>query len=225
MDGRLWALAPVLVIVVAAGCGGPQYGSGEAPPAEYADVELEADAYLFDAQVRRDGKPTSIRLEIYRTDSVIGLSGRGYLGKGALKGRLTQDSLIMYFPSSNEYVREPVERLLRADECPEVVPHVPLAALLTTLPDSLDEAGALVVEADYSDKGHPKFVIRAGDCPWWIEVSYDRHERQWEVEDFRFEDGGSTSLKANRREARHGLSLPYYRFVVEIPDDAVRVIP
>lgn len=225
--GRIPLVGPfVLAVVVLAltGCGGPKTGPAE-EVSELPEFDLTADAYLFDARVYRDKKPASVRLEIYYTDSLVGLGARAYLGKGALKGWLTEDSLLVYFPASNEYVYEPIATLLESDRCPGSSVRVPLAGLLSTTPDSLNLAGDLKVESDYGNANEPEFVITAGDCPWRIEIKYDRHDNRWLVDHFRFDNGSGLTLTAGRRTVKLGASVSSRRFSVAIPTNAQRVIP
>jgi hypothetical protein len=215
--------AVVSFVLILSGCGGTQpYPADERGEEAFTDVTV--DAYLFDAQLRRDGKPTSVRLEIYQTDTLVGLSGRGYLGKGALQGRLTDDSLLVYFPSTNEYFYEPVESLLSAKGCANEIPELPLASLLITLPDSLDP-NPFTVQSDYSDIDKPAFSIEAPGCPWRIDVTYNRDDGIFRVSEFEFDNGSDTRLKADRRELKHGVTISSRRFTPSIPPDALRLAP
>lgn len=214
-----------LALVLSAGCAGGYRGGAPEMRADLDRVEVTADAYLFDARLVREGKPTSVRLEIYYTDTLIGLGGRGYLGKGALKGWLREDSLRVYFPGSNEYVYEAVPTLLESDACAQAEVRVPLAGLLSTTPDSLGAAEDLEVEADYVDPDEPRFVIRGRGCPWRLEIRYDRRDDRWQVKEFRFADGADLWLTAQRRTVKHGAKMSAGRFAVAIPENAVRIVP
>jgi len=217
------AVPLLLAGLIAAGCsGGPRTPIGEeATP----DIRIRAEAFLFDAQLRRDGKPTSVRLELYYTDSLTGVSGRGYLGKGALKGWLTDDSLKVYFPSSNEYVYDALPSVLAGDSCPGEIPRLPLGGLLVTTPDSIGSLGDIELQSDYSDRDRPSFVLALPDCPWRIDVTYDRHDDGWRVREFYFDDGRATTLKATRRTFKSDARVPLTRFRAPVPPDAFRIIP
>ena len=183
------------------------------------------EAYLFDAKLRRQGKPTSFRLEIFQTDSVIALGGRAYLGKGALKGRLTTDSLEVYFPSSNEYLYESLSNLFATAECTNAAPKLRLLHLFTSLPDSLAEMEGMSVVSDYTDRKRPEFVISLHDCPWRIELTYNRHEVGWRIHDFKFDNGNDITLKAKRRTYKKKAQVPCSKFQLVLPDSATHIIP
>jgi len=187
--------------------------------------KVEVEAYLFDARLRRRGKPTSFRLEIFQTDSVLALGGRAYLGKGALKGRMTADSLEVYFPSSNEYLYELLSDLFTTVECPNRVPDFNLLSLFDSLPDSIEEMENVRVTADYGNSKRPEFNIFLKNCPWRIELTYDQQGTGWRIRSFVFDDGQGVSLIARRREYKKRARVPSNKFQVLSPSDAVRIIP
>jgi hypothetical protein len=187
--------------------------------------KIEVEAYLFDAKLRRQGKPTSFRLEIFQTDSVMALGGRAYLGKGALKGLLTTDSLEVYFPSSNEYLYESLSDLFATAECTNTAPKLSLLHLFASLPDSLAEMEEVSVASDYTNLKHPEFVISLPDCPWVIELTYDWQETGWRIQDFMFDNGNDITLKAKRRTYKKETQVPYSKFRLVPPDGAIRITP
>jgi hypothetical protein len=189
-----------LLIVPFAGCYN-QTGTAEedATTAGYRE-KIPVEAYLFDAKIRRDGKVNSFRLEIFQTDSLLGLSGRGYLGKGALKGWLGHDSLKVYFPTVNEFVYESVGDLLRSFDCSFDMPDIDLLSLFTRLPDDALFDVRLTVESDYSNHKRPEFVVFVSDCPWRIELQYDERKPGWRIRSFYFLDGNGSRPTAQRRE-------------------------
>ena len=63
--------------------------------AEAVFEEGKGDAFLFDVKIRRNGKKNSVRLDVYRSGDSLSLYARGYLGKGVLKGLITNDSLVV----------------------------------------------------------------------------------------------------------------------------------
>jgi hypothetical protein len=189
------------------------------------EEKVEVEAYLFDAKLKRHGKPTSFRLEIFQTDSVVALGGRAYLGKGALKGRLTADSLEVYFPSSNEYLYESLKTLLATTECPSGDFVLNLLSLFNAPPDSVEELKHVHVSADYGQQDHPEFDIHVKDCPWRIEMAYDRQEDGWRIQEFFFDNGQEVTLKASRREYKKQARVPLSKFRLVTPDDALRIMP
>lgn len=222
-----FALSTFLIVfsIVVVGCtSGKRYPVGEQPPTAQTK-EIRGEAYLFDAKVHRKDKWNSFRLEIYQSDSVLGLGGRGYLGKGVLKGRLTTDTLKVYFPSADEYVLEPVTELLESQECLITVPPFSIVALFRNLPDSADLDSSITVQSDYENSDRPTFKISLPGCPWLLEVTYDYHSTGWRIREFMFEDGHGNDLVARRREYREDTGLSPEKFTVAIPPGAVRIIP
>jgi len=212
--------------LIMSGCGSSRRTApGDERPAELFREKVDVEAYLFDAKIRRDGKPTSFRLELFQTDSVIALGGRGYLGKGALKGRLTADSLEVYFPSTDEFVCEPVADLLASFDCLGELPPVNLLSLFQNLPDSvIDDVNATVV-SDYSNRKRPKFSVSFDQCPWEINLVYDRRGDRWRIRQFSYSDGDRFLLKATRREYREHARVKAGKFTVSVPHHASRIIP
>ena len=218
--------AGLVTLTLLFGCG-PGYkvpaAGGERKIREEEKVEVEA--YLFDAKLKRQGKPTSFRLEIFQTDSVVALGGRAYLGKGALKGRLTADSLEVYFPSSNEYLYESVSELFQTTECSDTDFQLTLIPLFKTLPDSVEKLKHVSISADYGNRNRPAFDLFLSDCPWRIEMVYDWKDDDWRIRQFIFDNGKGVSLKARRREYKKKARVPFSKFRLAIPDDVLRIIP
>lgn len=192
---------------------------------EITHRKIAVEAYLFDAKLRRQGKPTSFRLEIFQTDSVIALGGRAYLGKGALKGLLTTDSLEIYFPSSNEYLYESLSDLFATAECKHTKLDISLLHLFTSLPDSLAEMEEVSISSDYTDHKRPEYVISLPDCPWVIELTYDQRETGWRIHNFKFDNGNDITLKAKRRTYKKKAQVPYNKFQLVSPESAARITP
>jgi hypothetical protein len=187
--------------------------------------KVEVEAYLFDAKLRRHGKPTSFRLEIFQTDSIMALGGRAYLGKGALKGRVMADSLEVYFPSSNEYLYKCLSNLIQSGDCPETPIAISLLHLFKTLPGSLDEMNHVQVTPDYSNPKRPKFRLFLSDCPWRLELTYDRQKTGWRVRRFSFDNGNNITLNARRREYKNRAHVSTNKFHLKVPPDARNINP
>jgi hypothetical protein len=218
------AASLVTIILLVGGCApSPAVLPGEVSPEGY-DTKVRAEAYLFDAKLRRDGKVNSFRLEVFQTDSVLGLGGRGYLGKGILKGRVTHDSLTAYFPTSNEYVRSTVAELMESTGCGVDVSSISLVSLFRSLPDSVTPDSAVTVLADYEDENRATFVVSMRDC-WRMDLVYDRQEPGWRVRSFDFSDGEQTSLRAKRREYRQDAEVRASKFMVTVPAGALQIKP
>lgn len=218
-------LATILVMSLISGCGSVYKGDDTQTGAEAklkGDVSVEA--YLFDARLHRQNKPTSVRLEFYHTDSVIAIAGRGYLGKGALRGRLTADSLEVYFPTTDEYVRETVATVLGSIDCAEQLPEMSLLALFNKLPDSALDAHALNIMANHDDKRHPEYFITAEGCPWQIHLVYALQDEGWRIREFHFDDGKGTTLKGKRRTYKREAKVKANKFYVPVKPESVRII-
>lgn len=223
----LWLTLAALVLAVA---GGGCRGRIDAEPASaedraWDDSETRAEAYSFNARLKRDGKPTTIKLELYHADTVIGLAGRAYLGKGALKGRLTADSLVVYFPSTNEYVSEALADLGNASDCPVPLSQLRLLDLFRLLPDSAGLPSEVTAAGNYQDEDEPRFVVFVEDCPWQVELEYRRRDPGWRPKKFEFDDGDRISLRAELERYKAEAGVKNQRFVVRIPPDATRLIP
>ena len=131
----------------------------------------------------------------------------------------------VYFPSSNEYLYESLSDLFLTADCPEEVSGLNLLRLFHSLPDSIEEMGSVRVLADYSNGKRPEFTIYLQDCPWRIELTYDRREAGWRIHHFRFDNGKDVSLKASRRTYKRSARVPLTKFDLTIPGDAVRITP
>lgn len=192
---------------------------------ERPDEKITADACSFNARLWRDGKPTTFKLELYYTDSLVGIAGRGYLGKGALKGRLSADSIRVYFPGTNEYYFESLNDLTSRSDCPVPLASLNVIRLLSALPDSLQMPDSLKVISNYSDPKRPTFSVRPinTECKWGVDLGYVLQGKKWTIEHFQFVDGEDLVLKATREKYRAGAGIPLKRFEVEPPGDAVRI--
>jgi hypothetical protein len=216
-----------LTLVCVAGCsGGRRHAAVSGEGAANAGSERRAEAFLFDTEIHYKGKYSSVRLELYATDSIVGIGGRSYLGKGALDGWLTRDSVKLLFPSSNEFVHDAVILLLRSLDCSERgAGSIDLLSLLYTMPSVYSVGPGIVVSLDSSDVDRPAFELSSTECPWRIDLIYDAQAPGWRVREFTFTNGDNLSIKAKRREYKPGVKAKSDKFTVEIPPDAVRISP
>jgi hypothetical protein len=233
LGGVVGALAPVALIVAALTLSGCQAGSdrslmvrGEEQFAAHIGT-IRADAYSFNARIWRDGKPTTFKLQLYRTDSLVGLSGTGYLGKGALRGWISRDSILVHFPASKEYVYEDLSDLGRDAECPMPLASLNVLQVLSIPPDSIATSQAIVVLSDYSDENRPEFEVAGTDpaCPWTLEIVYDHDGDGWRIRKFDFSDGNAFRLRAERARFKADAEIPPARFQPDIPGGTVRISP
>ena len=198
-------------------------GSSISPEAKLSG-KVRGEAYLFDAKLRRNKKPTSVRLEFYQTDSVIAISGRGYLGKGALKGRLTPDSLEVYFPTTDEYLFESVADVMASFDCSDELPPIDLMALFGNLPDSVLDASRVSIVSDFSNKRYPEYQISIDGCLWEMNLTYVRQKMGWRVKKFSFSDGKGSTLKGTRRNYKRDVNIKAKKFAVPVKPGSVRII-
>lgn len=217
-------LCCLLICFLLTGCGTGFRDEGATVATESSkEQDVRVEAYLFDAKLRRNKKPTSVRLEFYHTDTVIAIAGRGYLGKGALRGRLTADSMEVYFPTTDEYLLESVAAVLGSVDCSEPLPPLSLLALFANLPDSVLSGDALVVESDHSDQRHPRYRISSNGCRWEINLTYARQDLGWRVKEFSFDDGADVTLKATRRTYKRSAKVKANKFDVPVKVGSVRI--
>lgn len=212
------------VVLAIAGCAprtepGPEQGERQNLP------DVRAEAYLFDTRIDFQGKRRSVRLEMFATDSLIGLGGRAYLGKGALKGWLDSDSLKLYFPSSNEFVYEPIGDLLQSFNCGDETPTVEVLSLFYQRPDAMKLDDNITLVTDTSDADRPAFTLQMPDCPWRMMIEYDRRDPGWRVREFEFDNGSDLQVSASRREYRADTEVSAAKFEVVVPSDATPIIP
>lgn len=206
-------LTAVVALVALIGCGSGR--SGALKPLEQIGAIVEdkivCDAYLYDVKHVQDGKPTSIRLDCYRIDSVMGFAGRGYLGKGAFRGRVTVDSLCIYFPSTNEFVYDAVTGVLDGEHCLNAI-HTALREIVRVPPmDSL---------AVDSESG---LLARTFGPPCESRLLYRLNETRLRLERFRISGAQQGSITGTLRESRSRVKVERRRIEIEIPESAVRL--
>lgn len=225
-------LCGLLVLFVATGCGGSRQSrvSDEAPAPDVSDrpaaaADVTAEAYLFDTFIHHNGKRTSVRLELLATDSILAAGGRAYLGKGALKGWIRDDSLHLYFPQSDEFVYEPVADLLQSVSCSGETPVLQLLSFFFETPDSVRLDSQIVLSSDWDNENRPAFQLGMRDCPWQIDLQYDRREVGLRLREFRFDNGDNLRIEAKRREYRSTASVPALKFRLTVPESATQIIP
>jgi len=194
---------------------------------QFAEVRITAEAYSFNARLWRDGKPTTFKLELYQTDSLIGLSGRGYLGKGALRGWIRSDSIMVYFPTTNELLYESLDALVAASSCPLSLASLDLIAFMSRPPDSIALAKGLKVNSDYESEDRARFDVQSIEpgCSWKLALVYRHRDLGWRIDEFDFDDGSGTRLKGSCELYRARAGVPLSRFEPRSRPDARRITP
>ncbi|MDD3731852.1 MAG: hypothetical protein PHU88_05695 [candidate division Zixibacteria bacterium] len=224
MNGLKKNIIILILVTFIAGCSS-NYRTGNITEGKKAagTVKIDAEAYLFDAKIRREGKVNSFRLEIFQTDSLLGLGGRAYLGKGALKGRLSADSLWLYFPAQKEYVRDAAAVFFKGQKCPLALTGVNILDIFKERPDSIALEEGIKVTADLYDEERPHFRITSADCPWQIDLIYDLKETGWRIKEFTFSDGEKLKIEATCREYKATARVKPEKFQVVIPPASIRI--
>lgn len=210
---------------LALGCGAYNSGKPVDESRSGRDQKVRVQAYLYDAKIKHKRKPTSVRLEIFKTDSLVALAGRGYIGKGALKGRWGLDTLLAYFPASNEYIYEPTITLLSGRECRPAMPSAEIMKILDNLPESLSWDDSVVIEQTSESKKKRGYLISMTGCNWHLELDYDLKSDRWLLKRMEFDDGRDLRLSLKRRKFKERTSVRLSRFEVVIPANAIRLTP
>jgi hypothetical protein len=204
------------------------YGGVKKPPDESQteksdDTKIAVEAYLFDVKLRRKNKPTSIRLDLYQTDSVVAMYGRGYFNKGAFWGRLTEDSLTVYFPSTKEFLDETVEDLFMSFDCESESGGLNLLSYFMRLPDGGDVSEHLVIKTISEKENFREITVSSVNCPWRILIDYSKEEIGWRIDKFEFDDGKEFTIKGGRRRYKAAASVSSTQFRIKIPPEAFKI--
>jgi hypothetical protein len=225
MVNRISWLSIAVALLILAGCSATRKVMPVADESgSNATGKIQVEAYLFDAVLKRDGKTTSFRLEMYATDTIVALAGRGYLGKGALRGLMHSRSIQVYFPTSNEFVDEPYASLLSRSECRLELSSFDPVRLMFASPDSLTvDSEIRLVENNRSDKRREYSI--SSHCDWSLSLAYDLRPGGWRPVELSYDDGHGTSLRASRREYQPRAKVKPSRFDFSFPPDASRLEP
>ena len=232
VEPMMTVLSRIALLMTALGL---MIGCVSGPPASEAgrestpQIKVPVEAYLFDVVVKRHGQPTSLRLDVFDADSVIALGGRAYLGKGALRARMTGDSLIAYFPTSNEYLQQAFSTFRISGEKQVDLSRIGLLDILTNRPDTgqiNDSIRVDITQESTADSERSIHTGKRGDSlmAWAITVWHELVDGQWRLDAIKYTDS-TLQITANRREYRSHARVPADRFRVTIPPSAVRVSP
>ncbi len=219
----LTGVALALSVVGMLGCSHTRRTNAVPEENPKSSEKVTVDAYLFDAVLVRAGKTTSFRLELYATDTIVGLAGRGYLGKGALRGVMGNQRLRVYFPSTNEFVDDSFESLLSDSTCPISLRNFDPVQFLSQLPDSATLDSQIRVENTKNSGSRREYEVQS-TCGWKLSLSYDHRESGWRPIEMRFLTSGGTSLKASRREFRPASHVSANKFGDPVPPGAVPMV-
>ena len=204
----------LVAVLAVTGCQSGRHGVDVGVTEQALERKIQAEAYSINARLRRQGKPTTFKLEVYQTDTLLGLSGRGYLGKGALKGWVTSDTIKVYFPSTNELLYEPLIAMTGSGKCEFPLGGLSVLDLFAQLPDSVLAGTQLMVNADYSNPKRPNFRIESSQstCHWRLDLTYDQQKTGWRIRRFEFDNGAETTLRGIRERYRTKAKVALKRF-------------
>lgn len=233
---RSGVLAALTVIAVLSSCGGPgrSRDRGRVEEKKKDKSKIEVQAFLYDAKFLLRGTRRSVRLEVFKDRDRVALAGRGYLGKSALKGWMTADTLLVYFPGSNEYIYESTASLLASSACLDSLSSVNFPALFSALaPDVLPSPEFRTMATDSAkgdgsnSRGRSGYLITSADCPWEISLTYKIDSRGCRLRTIKYDSTTDhvPELEAKLRTFRPRVRVKVSRFEVDIPTDARRIKP
>jgi hypothetical protein len=195
--------------------------------AEMVLLEGKGDAYLFDVNMRRHGKKNSVRLDVYRSGDSLSLFARGYLGKGVMKGLVTTDSLIVYFPTENQYYAGRVVDLLEKSCAEAFAFERTIVDLFVKRPVELEYSLSSFYLTILKDEGdEQKYRLEGKSCPEAINLTYRWRDGRFVMEEIDYcSSDGSFRFSAARRRHKINVEIPDEKFILAIPDDAARIYP
>ncbi len=185
----------------------------------------KGDAYLFDVKIFQKGKKNSIRLDIYRSGDSLALFARGYLGKGVLKGIIFPESLLVYFPTENEFYSGNIIDVING-ECAESFPFEKIIVdLFRKTPPEIEEVyGNFYINIKKETGREREYELASKKCPESIDIKYDYEEDRFIPVKAEYKSNdGSFKLKMSRRKQRLNIEIPDEKFSLDIPATAVRI--
>lgn len=189
--------------------------------------EGKGDAYLYDLKIYREGKKNSVRLDVYWNQDSVSFFARGYLGKGVLKGMVTDSSVLAYFPTEEQYYKGTIDSLINDGCFGELAFERMLIDLFGTTPDKLEYSYVdffLVILKNEPDK--KEFRLTSKVCPEQIELEYDVKQDRFLLEKAVYSvNDDSFKLIAERRKYRLNIDIPGEKFRIDIPQTAARIYP
>jgi len=187
----------------------------------------KGDAYLFDVKIYREGKKNSVRLDVYRSDDKISLFARGYLGKGVLKGLISPDSIIAYFPTEKEFYSGKMADFIN-DGCADSLPLEPtIIELFQKTPAEINhELDGFYVVIISEDDHLRQYKLESRSCPEGMEIGYTLKDDRFVPDEINYiSSDGTFRFEATRRRAKLNIDIPEEKFRIDIPASAVRISP
>lgn len=192
---------------------------------EKRSKKVSVEAYQFRAKLRQKRNPASFNLNIFQTDSIIAFTAKGYMNKGAMKGIITPDSLMAYFPLTNEHVAEELNEFFQKLNCSGKAPNFNLFRLFFETPEFLRNNSDAIIDIVDLEPDQVKYNIRFYNCEWYLDIAYDRKDNGWRIYEFKFSDGESTTLNGKRHQYNQNAKVKRSFFEYSIPYDAIRITP
>jgi len=192
---------------------------------EFNYTEGKGDAFLYDVKIYREGKKNSVRLDVYRKNDSLALFARGYLGKGVLKGLAVSDSIVIYFPTENEYFSGKLNELIYKSCAEQDNLEQMLIDLFVMRPVELEYSMADFYVTVLNDKGKKQqFRLESKNCAESARLEYDFKDNRFLLEKIQFSNRDDTfRLTAQRRKHRLDINIPAEKFIIPIPPEAVRI--
>ncbi len=205
--------------------------------------QFRSAAYLIDLRVDDDGNRYSVNTELYFSGDSVGFYGRGYLGKGAFRGQIINDTATILFNQQNEYFSGPLADIDRGARCAS--PGEVLLVVLSLLTGKSEtENGQKVVypandeigfqtgrfekTAQLDDRGYPhreKLIdTTCGDSIVLNYYSFSRSFPFYRVEDvLYYNELFNFRARGFIREQKYNIDIGTGKFTVEIPASADRL--
>jgi hypothetical protein len=226
----LFAIVPVVfAILLFDGCTmavRPKPGSGES--SEQKSLQSgQGDAYLFDIKISRNGRKNSARLDIYRCGDSLSFFARGYLGKGVMKGITFGDSMLVYFPTENEFYSGPLSALAN-DSCLNDLELERIAIeLFQKIPTQVDNIQKHFYLTIVKEKGSDwQYRLESKKCREKIFLKYDRTDKRFVIKEIEYlSNTGSFNFEAKRRNFKLNVKVPSDKLLIPIPETATRIYP
>ncbi|MEW6014749.1 MAG: hypothetical protein AB1690_05465 [Candidatus Zixiibacteriota bacterium] len=189
--------------------------------------KLRGDAYLLDVKINREGKKSSFRLDLYQSEETLAWFARGYLGKGVMKGVLTNDSLIVYFPTEEEFYSGKLNALAKKSCLGNAELESVLGQLFRILPpeiSSLSDNFYLTILKE--DDKQRRYILNYKDCGGGIRLDYEKHDLRFLISNIQYIGEEETfGFEAKVRDFRLDTDLPADKFEIAIPSTATRLNP
>ena len=222
-------MSVLMLAVVVSGCtlANRRQAITEETRAQAALPEGRGDAYLFDITVVRQGKKNSARLDVYQQGDSISFFARGYLGKGVMKGLLEKESLMVFFPTENEFYSGRLSALIN-DRCADSVRFEELIlALFRNVPSLVEAAPEYFYLTATKETPHEvAYRLESRSCQGGIGLNYDFTGGRFTLDEISYtSDKGDFRFDAERRNIRLNIKLPADKFVIPIPSTAARIYP